>query len=106
MLGDLDTYFCEHGIIYQTTCVNTPQQSSVAERKNQHLLEVRWSIMLDMRVLKSYWGDTSLTTAYLINNLPYRVLDFKTPLEVLSPPFSTSKGVSPKVFGCVFCPYS
>jgi hypothetical protein len=25
----------------------------------------------------------------------------KTPLEVLSPPFSTSEGVSPKVFGCV-----
>jgi len=26
---------------------------------------------------------------------------FKTPLEVLSPPLSTFKGVSPKVFGCV-----
>jgi hypothetical protein len=32
--------------------------------------------------------------------MPSRVLDFKTPLEVLSPPFSTSKGNSPKVFGC------
>jgi hypothetical protein len=30
-----------------------------------------------------------------------RVLDFKTPLEVLSPSFSTSKSVSPKVFCCV-----
>jgi hypothetical protein len=33
--------------------------------------------------------------------MPSRVLDFKTPLEVLSPPFSTLKGFSPKVFGCV-----
>jgi hypothetical protein len=29
------------------------------------------------------------------------VLDFKTTLEVLSPHFSKSKGVSLKVFGCV-----
>jgi len=33
--------------------------------------------------------------------MPTRVLDFKTPLQVLSSPLSTSKGVSPKVFGCV-----
>jgi hypothetical protein len=33
--------------------------------------------------------------------MPSRVLDFKTPLQVLSPPYSTSKCVSPKVFGCV-----
>jgi len=25
MLGDLGTYFCEHGIIHQFTCVDTPQ---------------------------------------------------------------------------------
>jgi hypothetical protein len=57
--------------------------------------------MIDMHVPKSYWGDALLTATYLINRMPSRVLDFKTPLEVLSPPFSTSKGVSPKVFGCV-----
>jgi hypothetical protein len=33
--------------------------------------------------------------------MPSQVLDFKIPLEVLSSPFSTSKGVSLKVFGYV-----
>lgn len=33
--------------------------------------------------------------------MPSCVLDFKTPLELSSPPFFTSKGVAPKVFGCV-----
>jgi len=33
--------------------------------------------------------------------MPSRVLDFKTPLEVLSPPLYTAKGLSPKVFGRV-----
>ena len=57
--------------------------------------------MLDTHVPKSYWGDALLTATYLINRMPSRVLDFKTPLEVLSPPSSASKGVSLKVFGCV-----
>jgi hypothetical protein len=57
--------------------------------------------MLDTHVPKSYWGDTLLTATYLINRMPSRVLEFKIPLEVLSPPFSSLKGVSLKVFGCV-----
>jgi len=57
--------------------------------------------MLDTYVPKSYWGDALLTATYLINRMPSRILDFKTPLEVLSLTFSTSKGISPKVFGCV-----
>jgi hypothetical protein len=34
MSGDLRMYFHEQGIIHQTTCVNTPQQNGVPERKN------------------------------------------------------------------------
>jgi hypothetical protein len=81
--------------------VDTPQQNGVAEQENWHLLEVTRSLMLDTHVPKSYWGDALLTTTYLINRMPSRILDFKTPLEVLSLPFSTSKGISPKFFGCV-----
>jgi hypothetical protein len=100
MSGNLGMYFREQGIIHQTTCVDTPHQNCVAERKNRHLLEVTRSLM-HTHVPKSYWGDALLTATYLINRMPSRVLDFKTPLEVLSPPLSASKGVSPKVFGCV-----
>jgi transposase InsO family protein len=38
-------YLSEHGIIHQTTCLNTPPQNGVAERKNRHLLEVARSLM-------------------------------------------------------------
>jgi hypothetical protein len=57
--------------------------------------------MIDMHVPKSYWSNALFTATYLINRMPSRVLNFKTPLEELSPPLSTSKCVSPKMFGCV-----
>lgn len=54
-----------------------------------------------MHIRKSYWGDVLLTTAYLIDWIPCHVLNFKTPIEVLSPPFSSSNFViPPPVFGC------
>lgn len=32
-------FLATHGIIDQTTCVGTPQQNEVVERKHKHLLE-------------------------------------------------------------------
>ena len=37
----LQHYLDAQGIIYHTTCSNTPQQNRVAKCKNQHLLEVK-----------------------------------------------------------------
>ena len=39
----------EKGIHHQFTCVNTPQQNGIVERKNKHLLEVARAIMLSMK---------------------------------------------------------
>ncbi|XP_073102487.1 uncharacterized protein [Elaeis guineensis] len=38
-------YLHTHEIIHQTTCIDTPAQNGVAERKNQHLLEGTRSIV-------------------------------------------------------------
>jgi len=73
----------ENGILFQTTCVGTPQQNGVAERKNRHLAEVARSLLFTMNVLKYLWGEAILTAAYLINRMPSSVLNFKTPIECL-----------------------
>ncbi|KAJ7946112.1 Retrovirus-related Pol polyprotein from transposon TNT 1-94 [Quillaja saponaria] len=65
--GSFQKYLCDHGILHQTSCVNTPAQNGVAERKNRHLLEVARSLMFTMNVPKTYWGDAVLSAAYLIN---------------------------------------
>ena len=33
------SFMLQHGILHQTSCVDTPSQNGVAERKNIHLLE-------------------------------------------------------------------
>ena len=99
----LGSYLNENGIIHQSSCVDTPQQNGIAERKNRHLLEVARAITFTTRVLKYFWGEAVLTATYLINRMPSRVLEFKTPLDTLKNLFQTSKifcSLPPKVFGC------
>ena len=56
--------------MHHSSCVYTPQQNGVAERKNEHLLEVARSIMFTMNVPKLFWREAILTAAYLINRMP------------------------------------
>ena len=95
---DFNEYLSSRGIIHQTTCVDTTEQNGVAERKNRHLLEVARSLMFMMNVPKFLWGEAIKTAAYLINSMPSRVLNYKTPLECLTG--SNSFIVPPKIFGC------
>lgn len=99
----LGTYLIQHGIIHLSSCVDTPQQNGVAERKNRHLLEVARSLMFATHVPKIFWGDALLTAAYLINRMPSKVLKFQTPCQTLLQLFPHTRFISfidPKVFGC------
>jgi hypothetical protein len=71
----------------------------VVERKNRHLLEVTRSLMLIMNVPKFLWSETVMTTAYLINGMPSRILGMKISYEILLG--SNIFVVPPRVFGCV-----
>ena len=79
----VETFLKEKGVLHQSTCPDTPEQNGVSERKNKHLLEVARAIMFYMNVPKYLWGDAILTTGYLINRMPMRVLKYITPLDCL-----------------------
>ena len=99
----LGAYLMSHAIIYQSSCVDTPQQNGVAERKNRHLLEVARSIMFTTNVPKHFWGEVVLTATYFINMMPSRVLKFQTPCQTLLLSYPNTRIISSlplKVFGC------
>jgi hypothetical protein len=78
MFKDMIKYLCSNGIFHQTSRVGTPQQNMISERKSYDLFEKTRAIMLQMNVLKCFWSYGALTTIYLVNRLPNRVLDFSS----------------------------
>ncbi|KAM2882470.1 hypothetical protein COP2_015447 [Malus domestica] len=95
---NLSNYLSSHGILHQTSCVGTPQQNGVAERKNRDLLEKTRSLMFQMQVPKRLWSQALLTAAYIINRLPTRVLNSKSHFEVMKG--RTADLTHFRIFGC------
>ena len=79
----LDNFLKEKGIVHQSSCTYTPQQNGIAERKNRHLLETARALLFTHNLPKTFWGEAVLTSAYLINKLPSRILEFQTPINRL-----------------------
>ncbi|OMO54865.1 Integrase, catalytic core [Corchorus capsularis] len=101
--SELTHYLETQGMINQTTCVDTPRQNGVAERKNRHLLEVVRALLIQAHMPLAYWGEALSSAAYLINRTPSRSIEFQTPFQaftkaVAAPPIPN---LPHRVFGCV-----
>ncbi|RVW74425.1 Retrovirus-related Pol polyprotein from transposon RE1 [Vitis vinifera] len=92
--SSLSTYLQNHGIIHISSCVDTPQQNGVAERKNRHLLEVARCLMFSSNVPNYFWGEAILTATYLINRMPSRVLTFQSPRQLFLKQFPHTRAAS------------
>lgn len=79
----MKNFFKFHGIKYQHTCVYTPQQNGVVERKHRHILTVARALMFQSCLHLHFWGECVLTAVYLINRLPSPLISNKTHFEML-----------------------
>jgi histone deacetylase 1/2 len=95
---NLNTFFQKQGIVHRVACPHTHQQNGAAERKHHHIVETGLTLLAHASVPFRFWSDAFTTACFLINRLPTRLLNMKTPVEVLfhEPPDYTFL----KVFGC------
>ncbi|CAN1791793.1 Retrovirus-related Pol polyprotein from transposon TNT 1-94, partial [Linum perenne] len=100
----LGSYLRKHGIIQTSSCIDTPQQNGIAERKNRHLLEVARALMFTSHTPKYLWGDAVLTATYIINRNPSRILNYQTPRSIIQTQYphlhAINSDLSLRIFGC------
>jgi hypothetical protein len=76
-------FFSSMGIVHQLTCVETPQQNAIVERKHQHLLNVARALRFQAHLPLHFSGGCILTAAYLINRTPTPILKNRSLYECL-----------------------
>jgi histone deacetylase 1/2 len=79
----LNSFFQKVGISHLVSCPHAHQQNGPGERKHRHIVEVGLSLLLYASMPLKYWDEAFLTAVYLINRLPSRVIQSKTPIECL-----------------------
>ena len=88
-----------YGIAHQRTCVYTPQQNGVIERKRRHLLQLARALLFQAHLPKYFRDHAIRMNTYLINRLPSSLIDWKSLYDLLykrHPDCSTLR-----CFGCL-----
>ncbi|KAJ9556562.1 LOW QUALITY PROTEIN: hypothetical protein OSB04_011176 [Centaurea solstitialis] len=91
------SFMLQQGIRHESSCVDTPAQNGVAERKNRHLLEVARALLFQMTVPKPFWADAIATACFLINRMPSAILHDS---DVVLVPGQRLFPIELKIFGC------
>ena len=102
--SEVNSYMENHGIIHESSCVNTPQQNGLAELKIGHIMASVRSLLFQGNCPKSYWGEAVATSVHLINRIRSRTLSLQSPIDLLSssyPYLSLITNLVAKVFGCI-----
>ncbi|CAA7032774.1 unnamed protein product [Microthlaspi erraticum] len=99
----LREYLSTHGISHLTSPPHTPEHNGMSERKHHHVVEMGMTLMSTASVPKQYWPYAFAAAVYLINRLPFPVIELCSPFQKLF-------GVAPnydklRVFGCACYPW-
>jgi hypothetical protein len=80
---NLNTFFHKLGIARRVSYPHTHQQNGPAECKHRYIVETGLTLLAHASDSFYFWSDAFFTTYFLINRMHTRVLNMKTPVELL-----------------------
>ncbi|GKD87381.1 putative ribonuclease H-like domain-containing protein, partial [Tanacetum coccineum] len=86
------------GIKREFSVTRTPQQNSVAERRNRTLIEATRTMLVDSKLPSTFWAEAVNTACYVINRVLVIKPHTKTPYELIRRRTSLIDFMKP--FGC------
>jgi hypothetical protein len=92
-------FFLSKGILHQRSCVESPQQNGIVERKHQHILNVARSLSFQASLPSNFWHFSIQHAVHLINRIPTPLLKNNTPYNLLYQKPPTFLHL--KSFGCL-----
>ncbi|PKI56089.1 hypothetical protein CRG98_023521 [Punica granatum] len=81
----------EFGIHHQFTMPYSPQQNGVSKRKNMSIMEMARCLLQEKGLPKKFWAKAANTAVFLLNRLPTKAVDKKTPLGAWSASYEEAK---------------
>jgi transposase InsO family protein len=82
MAAEFAAYYADEGIQRLYSTPYTSQQNSVVECRNQTVVATAHALLKQRGMPAIYWGEEVMITVHLLNHLPTKALDGKTPYEV------------------------
>jgi transposase InsO family protein len=96
---EFQSYLESKGIHHEKTNAYTPQENGVAERMNRTIVEMARTMLRDVQLPNSYWGDAILYSAHILNRVPTRAIPGDvTPHEAFTGNKSSVAHI--RAFGC------
>jgi hypothetical protein len=86
------------GIRRELTVPHNPQKNGVAERKNRSIEETVKALLNDQGLSMFLWREATMTTIYVQNRSPHRILKDMTPEEAFSGKKPNVENL--RIFGC------
>lgn len=79
----LKNYIHDKGIVHRVTCPYTSEQNGLVERKHRHIVKTGLTLLAQASLALKFWPDAFTTIVYSINRLHTKILQGKSPMEVL-----------------------
>ncbi|KAL1355581.1 hypothetical protein AAHE18_05G123200 [Arachis hypogaea] len=95
----MPSFYQTKGIIHQTSCVETPQQNGVVERRHQEILNVARTLIFNSNLPLCFWHYAVAHAVHILNRTPHIKIAPCSPYQVLYHTLPDIKRL--KVFGCL-----